>query len=63
MSAFIVTVTETLTRSIPVENVEASDEALEAVMRQYKNVEIVLDSNDFTGVKYSVEQLEDNSSC
>lgn len=49
---FVVTVEETLSREVPVE-AETVEEALKKAEEKYDSSEIVLDSDDYVGVKYS----------
>lgn len=59
MKEWIVTVTETLTRSIEVETEADNPEAAESLVRgQYLNREIVLSADDYCGTEYSVQAEE-----
>lgn len=53
MEKFIVTITETLEREIAIKAKDGFD-ALEKVRGQYKAGDIVLNSNDFTDVEFSI---------
>jgi len=53
---YIVKIVETLDKEI---NIDAAtqDEAFDKVLQLYRNSEIVLDSNDFTGVEFNVKAI------
>ena len=52
MKEFEVTVTETLQRTVTVE-ADSKDDAIQMVEDMYRDSEIILDSEDYTGVEYS----------
>lgn len=59
MKKWIVTVTETLTRSIEVETEADNPEAAEGLVRgRYLNGEIVLGADDYCGTEFSVRAEE-----
>ena len=51
---YTVKVSEALVREVKIE-AATKDEAVEKVQQLYKKSEIVLDSSDFVGVKFSVK--------
>lgn len=60
---YSVTIEETLSRTIDIE-ADSQKEAIEKVKKQYKNEDIVLDSDDFSevvfGVSYSTTEKEND---
>lgn len=53
-----VIITESFERTVDVYWLSDADEALGYVQNSYKKEEIVLDSEDFTGVTFSVEMTD-----
>lgn len=60
---YSVTIEETLSRTIEIE-AESKQDAIEKVKKQYKNEDIILDSDDFSevvfGVSYSTTEKEND---
>jgi len=54
MSEYRIRVTETLSRLVTVDTLDAED-AIDMVQEQYTNEEIVLDETDFDDVKFEVD--------
>jgi len=54
MSEYTIRVTETSSRLVTVDVLDAED-AIDMVQQQYADEEIVLDSNDYDDVKFEVE--------
>jgi hypothetical protein len=53
MKSFIVEIKETLLKTIEIE-CDSKDDALEFIKSQYGNEDIVLDSNDFIDVEFTI---------
>lgn len=56
MKKYLVTITETLLRTVEVE-AESEDDAEEQVQEQYDNCDIILSADDFDGMDMSVEEV------
>ena len=60
---YSVTIEETLSRTVEIE-ADSKENAIEKVKKQYKNEDIVLDSDDFSevvfGVSYSTTEKEND---
>lgn len=57
-SVYLVTITETLTRTVAVRT-DDEDKAREIVEREYDNAHIILDADDFDCVEYSTREHTD----
>lgn len=55
MSEYTIRVTETLSRLVTVDTLNA-DDAIDVVQQQYSDEEIVLDETDYDGVKFEVDE-------
>jgi len=58
-NTYFITVIETLKKRVEVE-AESEEEALELVEKAYKKCDIILDENDFTGVKFKIAKVIEN---
>jgi len=58
-NTYFVTVIETLKKRVEVD-AETEEEAIEKVESAYKKCDIILDENDFTGVKFKVKKVIEN---
>ena len=58
-NTYFITVIETLKKRVEVES-ESEEEALELVEKAYKKCDIILDENDFTGVKFKISKVIEN---
>lgn len=58
-NTYFVTVIETLKKRVEVD-AETEEEALEKVESAYTKCDIILDENDFTGVKFKVKKVIEN---
>ena len=58
-NTYFVTVIETLKKRVEVD-AETEEEAIEKVEFAYKKCDIILDENDFTGVKFKVKKVIEN---
>ena len=58
-NTYFITVIETLKKRVEVE-AESEEKALELVEKAYKKCDIILDENDFTGVKFKIAKVIEN---
>lgn len=58
-NTYYITVIETLKKRVEVE-AETEEEALNLVEKAYKKCDIILDENDFTGVKFKTSKVVEN---
>ena len=58
---YFITVIETLKKKVEV-YADSEEEALEKVENAYHKCDIILDENDFTGVKFKVAKVVENAS-
>ena len=58
-NTYFITDIETLKKRVEVE-AESEEEALELVEKAYKKCDIILDENDFTGVKFKISKVIEN---
>lgn len=58
-NTYFVTVIETLKKKVEVD-AENEEEAISKVERAYNKCDIILDENDFTGVKFKISKVIEN---
>ena len=58
-NTYFITVIETLKKKVEVE-AESEEEALARVEKAYQKCDIILDENDFTGVKFKISKVIEN---